>query len=186
MAERVCPVWVGYLLASPIRKIFQNPHGILAPYVKRGMKVLDVGSAMGFFSLPAAHMVGPDGKVICIDVQDRMLESLEKRARKAGVIERIETRLCRNDSLDLTDLAEAIDFALAFAVVHEVPDASAFFSQIYEALKPEAKILLSEPRGHVSEADFAKSISTAGEIGLRFIERININRSRSAVFEKKS
>jgi len=58
MAEKVCPVWVGYLLASPIRKLFQNPPKILSPYVENGMKVLDIGCVMGFFSLPLARMVG--------------------------------------------------------------------------------------------------------------------------------
>jgi len=61
MAEKVYPVWVGYLLASPIRKLFQNLHKILGHYIEKGMKVLDVGCAMGFFSLPLAGMVGPMG-----------------------------------------------------------------------------------------------------------------------------
>ncbi|MBU1207873.1 MAG: hypothetical protein KKH04_13245 [Proteobacteria bacterium] len=52
MAEHVCPVWVGYLLASPLRKLFQNPKKILEPYVQKDMKVLDVGPGMGFFTLP--------------------------------------------------------------------------------------------------------------------------------------
>ena len=98
MAERVCPVWVGYLLASPVRKLFQNPKKILAPYVEDGMKVLDVGCAMGFFSLPLARMIGSNGKVICVDVQEKMIKSLEKRAQKAGLANRIETRVCRHNS----------------------------------------------------------------------------------------
>jgi hypothetical protein len=48
MAERVCPFWVGYILASPVRKLFQNPSKILKPYIKQNMVVLDLGSAMGF------------------------------------------------------------------------------------------------------------------------------------------
>ena len=67
MAERVCPVWVGYFLTSPIRKLFQNPQKILSPYVENGMKVLDIGC--GFFSLPLAQMVGSKGKAISVDVQ---------------------------------------------------------------------------------------------------------------------
>ena len=43
MAKHVCPVWVGYLLASPLRKLFHNPKKILGPYVEEGMKVLDIG-----------------------------------------------------------------------------------------------------------------------------------------------
>jgi 2-polyprenyl-3-methyl-5-hydroxy-6-metoxy-1,4-benzoquinol methylase len=77
MAKHVCPVWVGYLLSSPIRKLFQDPDKILGPYIKEGMTVLDFGCAMGFFSLPAARMVGSNGKVICIDIQKGMIEKLE-------------------------------------------------------------------------------------------------------------
>lgn len=40
MAEQVCPVWIGYFLLSPLRKLFQNPNKILSPYVKDGMKGL--------------------------------------------------------------------------------------------------------------------------------------------------
>jgi len=48
MAERVCPVWAGYLLASPVRKLFQNPKKILAPYVENGMKVFRYWLCNGF------------------------------------------------------------------------------------------------------------------------------------------
>ena len=99
MAEHVCPLWVGYLLASPVRKLFQDPEKIVGQHVGYGMTVLDIGCAMGFFSLPLAEMVGVQGKVICIDLQERMIEILENRARKAGLSERIETRLCGRDSL---------------------------------------------------------------------------------------
>ena len=76
MSDRVCPVWVGYLLVSPLRRLFHNPEKILGPYVREGMKVLDVGCAMGFFWLPLAGMIGQTGKVVCIDMQERMITSL--------------------------------------------------------------------------------------------------------------
>ena len=50
MAERVCPPWVGYLLASPIRLLLHNPRKILSPYVGDGMTVLEPCPGMGFFS----------------------------------------------------------------------------------------------------------------------------------------
>src|SRR5437867_3779272 len=77
-SHSVCPWWIGYILASPVRKLMHNPHTILAPYVNKGMTVLDFGSAMGFFSIPLAQMVGPAGKVICVDMQEKMLERLKK------------------------------------------------------------------------------------------------------------
>lgn len=72
MAEKVCPVWVGYLLTSPIRKLFQNPQKMLGHYIENGMKVLDVVCAMGFFSLPIVRMGSSNERVICVDMQDRM------------------------------------------------------------------------------------------------------------------
>ncbi len=185
MAEKLCPVWVGYLLASPVRKLSQNPEKILSPYVGKGMKVLDIGCAMGFFSLPLAELVGSNGKVICLDVQQKMISSLEKRVRKAGLSDRIETRLCDHDSLGLDDLKEEIDFALASAVIHEAPDASGFFSETYETIKPNGRFLVVEPKGRVSEKDFKKTVSVAERSGFTVVESPQISRSRAVLLEKR-
>jgi ubiquinone/menaquinone biosynthesis C-methylase UbiE len=184
MPEHVCPVWVGYLLASPLRKLFQDPHKILAPYVRPGMRVLDIGCAMGFFSLPLAQLVGPTGRVVCVDLQEKMLEALRKRARKAGVLERLEPRLCHEQTLGLADLKESIDFALAFAMVHEVPDPERLLAEIGDALKPGARFLVAEPTGHVAAEDFEKTIAVAARQGLTVVETPRIRRSRSALFQK--
>ena len=184
MAEKVCPVWVGYLLASPVRKLLQNPKDILAPYVEEGMKVLDIGCAMGFFSLPLARMIGLSGKVICVDLQEKMINSLKKRAQKAGLANRIETRVCYNNSLGLDDLKEKIDFAFACAVVHEVPDTHTFFSEIYETIKPTGKFLVIEPKGHVSGKNFKKTISIAEQNGFNAIESPRIGRSHTVLLGK--
>jgi len=185
MAERVCPVWVGYLLASPLRKLLQNPNKILGPFIEEGMKVLDIGCAMGFFSLPLAQMVGSKGKVISIDVQEKMVKSLEKRAYKAGLKNRIETRICPRNSLGLHDLAEDIDFALAFAIVHEVSNPSSFFSEIFGTIKRNGRLLVAEPKGHVSEKDFEITVSVAEQSGFRRIEKPDVARSRALLLEKR-
>ncbi|MBN2313261.1 MAG: class I SAM-dependent methyltransferase [Sedimentisphaerales bacterium] len=184
MAERVCPVWVGYFLASPLRKLLQNPKKILGPYISAGTNVLDIGCAMGFFSLPLAEMVGPGGKVICIDVQEEMLASLQKRAQKARVSDNIEARVCSPDSLGLDGLSDHIDFALASAVVHEVPSAKSFFSEIYGAIKPGGRFLVVEPKGHVSQEDFEVTVSHADQAGFRVIDRPKVRRSRTVLLEK--
>ena len=184
MAEHVCPVWVGRLLASPLRRLFNNPKKILGQHVTDGMTALDIGCAMGFFSLALAEMVGVQGKVICIDLQEKMIEVLEKRARKAGLSERIETHLCSKDSLGLGEFIGAIDFALAFAVVHEVPDAGSFFSEIYEAIKPDGKFFVAEPRGHVSENNFDATVSLAVEKGFNEVNRSQTFFDRAVLLEK--
>ena len=184
MAERVCPWWVGYLLASPLRRLFHDPVKILSPHVTRGMTVLDLGCAMGFFSLPMAEMLGPGGRVVCVDLQERMIRRLRKRAARAKVSNRIDTRLCRADSLGLDDLNGTIDFALAFAVVHEVPNAPTLLAEIRSLLRPGGRLLIAEPRGHVRRAAFETTLAAAAEAGLSLIERPEVKRSHAALLER--
>lgn len=184
MAEHTCPVWVGHLLASPLRKLLQRPESILKQHIEPGMTVLDAGCAMGFFSIPMARMVGPRGRIICVDLQERMLRALERRAQRAGVRERLETRACGPKSMNLVDLPGAIDFALAFAVVHEVADPERFLGDIHTALRPGGRLLMSEPTMHVSRELFAESLRLAQQRGFRLLGLQEIKRGRSALLEK--
>ena len=188
MAEHhVCPVWIGYILASPIRKlVWENPEKILRPYVNEAMTVADIGCAMGFFSLPLAKMVGANGKVICVDIQEKMIRKLEKRAAKAGLSDRIKTIINNNESFGLNDFKEKVDFALAIGVVHEVPDSARFFSEINEALKSAGRLLVAEPSGRVSETDFERTVAVAKHNGFEVTDRPQIKRGRTVLLQKKS
>jgi ubiquinone/menaquinone biosynthesis C-methylase UbiE len=179
MAKHVCPWWIGYLLISPIRRLLQNPDKILSPYISEGMTVLEIGPGMGFFTLPAARMVGAGGKVIAIDIQEKMLSALRARAERAGVADSVVTKLCEPESLGVT---EPVDLCLAINVVHEVPDPGALLSQIKAVLKPTGKLLLAEPGGwHVSEKDFQETLALAAKSGLKVIDEPKISRSRAAL-----
>lgn len=184
MADHICPPWVGRLLLSPLRKLVENPKKIFAPFVEEGMVVMEPGCAMGFFTLPLARMVGTEGKIVAVDIQPEMLASLEKRARKAGLIHRIEIREAGPEGLGVDDLAASVDFCSVFHVAHEVPDQNRFFSEISCTLKPGAKVLLIEPGWHVSEEGFELSLSAAAAAGLRMTEHPRIKGDRKALFER--
>ena len=184
MAEHVCPWWIGYLLLSPLRRLYQNPQKMLAPYIEAGAIVLDVGCAMGFFSLDMARMVGAEGKVVCVDLQPKMIKALVRRATKAGLNDRIDHRVCDKNGLGLEGLDGKIDFALAFALVHELPDAEAFFEQIHAALRPGGTCLVAEPKGHVSEKRFEETLAAAEKNGLELGERPQIGRSHAALVSR--
>jgi len=157
--------------------LLYDPEEVLKPYIEEGMDVLDLGCGMGFFSLPIAKMIGGTGRVVCIDLQERMIRGLIRRAKKAGLADRIDARTCRRNSLDVNDLAGKLDFALAFALVHEVPDKERLFSEIYATLKQDRKLLIVEPRGHVSKNDFEKTVSTAQSAGFKVLSDLKIRRS---------
>jgi SAM-dependent methyltransferase len=184
MAHRICPWWIGYFLASPLRKLRQDPRVILAPLVREGMVVLEPGPGMGFFTLELARLVGQGGRVIALDVQPRMLSALRRRARRAGLLERIETRQVQGETLGIGDLAGRADFALAFAMVHEVPDPSRFFAELAAALTRGARVLLAEPTGHVSAPQFDDTLATAARAGLVAERRPAIRSSLAALLVK--
>jgi SAM-dependent methyltransferase len=184
MARLVCPWWLGYVLASPLRRLLQDPARILAPYVHEGMTVLEPGPGMGFFTLELARLVGSSGRVVVVDIQSRMLAGLKRRAARAGLLERVDSRLAAPDSMGLADLAGAVDFALAFAMVHELPAAGPFFSEVAAALKPGACLLLAEPPGHVKAARFEAELQAAAQAGLELVDRPPISRSRTALLKK--
>jgi ubiquinone/menaquinone biosynthesis C-methylase UbiE len=182
--HRVCPWWLGYLLASRLRRFLQNPGEIVAPYVREGMTVLEPGPGMGFFTLEMARRVGASGRVVAVDIQPKMLAVLKRRVGRLGLLERVDARLVPAASMDLSDISGAVDFALAFAVVHEVPDPGAFFKGVSRALKPGACLLLAEPSGHVKAPAFDAELSLAAEAALTPVERPVIKRSHAALLKK--
>jgi len=184
MPHRVCPWWIGYLLASPLRRLQYNPTEILAPYVREGMTVLEPGPGMGFFTLELARLVGASGRVVAVDIQPKMLDRLKRRARAAGLLNRMDVRLAQSDSMGLADLSGAVDFVLAFAMVHEVPSPGGFFAEVSKALKPAAGLLLVEPAGHVKPAEFEAELASAAQAGLVPSGRPAIRRSLAASLKK--
>jgi ubiquinone/menaquinone biosynthesis C-methylase UbiE len=176
----VCPWWLAYTFDNPIRKLFHKPRIMLAPYVKEGMRVMDVGCGMGFFSIGMAKLVGDWGRVFCVDLQSKMLEITKKRARRAGIDQRIVIHRCTPDTLGID---EKVDFILAFYMVHEVRDQTDFFNQLFSNLNPGGKILIAEPKFHVSSGDFQKSLEIAQSNGFKICERPPIRFSLAAVLE---
>ena len=184
MAHRVCPWWVGYFLLCPLRSRTQKPGEILAPYIREGMTVLEPGPGMGYFTLELARLVGTSGHVIAVDIQPKMLKRLKRRAAKTGLQGRLDARAVSPDSMGLDDLNGTIDFTLAFAVVHEFPDAARFFAEVSAASKPGATLLLAEPAGHVKSAEFDAELQSASKAGFLVIARPSISRSQSALLRK--
>jgi len=182
MPEHICPWWYAYSFDHPLRRLFQKQKRIVGPYIEPGMTVLDLGCGMGYFSIAMADMVGPGGRVISLDLQQKMLDILMVRAEKKGLAERIRPVLAASDDLRLDD---KVDFALAMWMVHEVSDKGRFFGQVAKRLKPGAKLLVAEPRFHVSKENLEKSIRKAEENGLRLAARPRVGLSIAALLQKQ-
>ena len=179
--NRVCPWWLCPTFDNPLRRLIHNPEAILDGLVGEGQIALDIGCGMGYFTIPMARMVGPQGWVVAVDLQMKMLERVAQRARRAGVDERIRIHQNTPDGIGLS---EKVDFALAFWMVHEVSEAEAFLGEVSGLLKPGGRFLLVEPRLHVSGAAFRATVEAARGVGLRPEEERKVSLSRAVVLIK--
>jgi SAM-dependent methyltransferase len=161
------PHWlIGYLFLLPLRRLWENPRDILAPWITPGATVLELGPGMGYFSLDLGHLIGADGRLVCAEIQPRMLEVLQRRVDKAGLTDRVDIRRATPDDPNLEDLVEAVDFAFLHNVLHEVADPARVVGKICRALKPGGRLYLTEPVGHVSGELYAWEVRLAQEAGL--------------------
>jgi len=135
-------------------------------------------------SLPA-NFYHPHGRVIAVELQPKMLEVLLRRARKAKLAERIEARQPKGDHLGIEDCLGQVDFSLAFAMVHEVPQPRMVLADIHAALKAGGRCLLAEPAGHVPFKEFEATLALAKEVGFALESRPVIRRSHAALLVKQ-
>lgn len=177
----VCPWQLAPIIDNRLRSLVHNPENIFAPYVARGMTVLDVGCGAGFASLGLARLVGEEGLVIAADLQSKMLSIVKERAVRAGLADRIRIHLC---SPDCIGLREELDFAVAFFMVHEVPDVQTFLEEIYMLLKTSGRFFITEPKIHVSLLAFQHIMRKAQVVGFEIAERPNVRFGQTVLLVK--
>ncbi len=179
----VCPWWLIYTFDNPLRRLVQKPERILQDIVRPGDACLDLGCGIGFFTIPLARIVGPSGSVTAADLQPEMLSGVKRRAEKAGLLSRI-----RFHQVELSGLSfdAEFDLALAFWMVHEVPDQESLLQQICRALKPGGRFLLAEPKGHVRQAAFDRTVDIAEKTGLTKVKPLDVIFSHAVLLINRS
>jgi ubiquinone/menaquinone biosynthesis C-methylase UbiE len=180
--NHVCPWWCCFTFDNIFRRLAQNPDKIMKSYINPGDKILDIGPGQGYFTIPMARMAGESGKVTAIDIQKKMLEFLMIKAEKNKLSERIIPKLIEKEKFEIEEKA---DFALAFWMVHEVPDKKTFFESIYNSLKPGKCLLIAEPFGHVTKKKFDETISITEKAGFSVTGNPDIFFSRAVLLIKK-
>jgi ubiquinone/menaquinone biosynthesis C-methylase UbiE len=176
-----CPWWICFTFDNFLRRMFQNPDKIMAAYIREGNAVLDIGPGMGYFTIAIAKLAGLSGRVIAADLQRHMLDSIQRRATKAGVQDLII--LHQTKQVDI-GVIEKVDFCIAFWMVHEVGDRKGLLRQIASIVKPGGKFLIAEPKLHVSQENFSATLNLAVEAGFKIIAQPKIFLSNTALLEK--
>jgi ubiquinone/menaquinone biosynthesis C-methylase UbiE len=111
--------------------------------LKPGMVVADIGAGSGYYSSRMAKRVGPTGHVYATDIQQGMIDLLERRI-KSESLTNMTTVLGGMDDPKL--LPHSIDLAIMVDVYHELQSPQAFLQRLKPAFKPGGRLVLLEYR----------------------------------------
>lgn len=152
----------GPAFLDPILKLFEHPEKIIAPYVRKGHVVADLGSGWGHFSLVLAKMVGPEGKVISVDLAGKCIDSLREKAARRGY-RNIEAHA--SSASDLSFIPDqSVDFVFANGLICSMAvGRQSAVSEMKRILKPNGLAYISlganPPLGYVDQVEWDQILS---------------------------
>ena len=136
------PVSQAGMLITPVRALMHPVRESLASFgVAPGQTILELGPGPGYFSIEAARIAGPEGRLLCLDLQPGMLGLLRNRLAGEGVT---NARLVVADAQRLPLANGAVDRAFLVTVLGEVPDRVAALGELRRVLRPGGVLSLME------------------------------------------
>ena len=145
------------------------------------MTVADIGAGSGVISMLIARQLGKDGQVLAVDIQDEMLQRLQKRCAAAGIT---NVKPVKGTIKSPNLKPGSVDLIVMVDVYHEFSFPYEMTFELAQSLKPGGRIAWVEYRKEdrsvpiklvhkMTEAQVRKEASQP-EFGLRFVETIGV------------
>jgi demethylmenaquinone methyltransferase/2-methoxy-6-polyprenyl-1,4-benzoquinol methylase len=118
--------------------LFRDPDKALnAAGLVTGQKVLEVGCGPGFFTVPAARIIGAAGSILALDVNPLAVEHVRQKIAAAGMTN-AKTMLANAAQTDLPDLG--FDLTFLFGLARPIGDMDKMWIELHRLLKPEGTL----------------------------------------------
>jgi ubiquinone/menaquinone biosynthesis C-methylase UbiE len=136
------PEWMANIIDNPFRRKLQPPEETALRHgIKPGMRVLEVGPGNGAYTQGAAHQIGPEGELVTIDIEPKMIERVKQRIVAEGLTN-IDARVANVYELPFDD--QSFDVIYMIAVINEIPDIPRALAEFHRVLKPTGTLVFSE------------------------------------------
>ena len=132
--------------------------------LRPGMRVADVGCGPGRLTIPIAQALGSDGEVVALDMQEGMLDRMNRRASEAGLA---NVRSIHGGAGEGLLPKGYFDRVMLSTVLGEIPERERALREIHEALKPGGFLLVFEILGDPHYQFQSKVRELAAAVGLR-------------------
>jgi len=162
-----CPAALAGLVDNPIRQWYMRrvPDRI---NIQPGELVLELGPGPGFFTVEAARRAGPDGRLIAVDIQPKMIALLDQRLLQAGVTN-VETHVA--SAYELPAAEASLDRAFLVTVLPEIPNPQRALAELHRTLKPGGVLSITEEFLDPDYPLAAETIRRVEAAGFRLAER---------------
>jgi ubiquinone/menaquinone biosynthesis C-methylase UbiE len=145
-----------------LREIFgDRRQRLVEAGVKEGQTILDYGCGIGSYAIPAAQIVGTEGRVYALDMHPLAIETVQRRARK----ENLPNVKTIHSDLDTGLADQTVDVVLLYDVFHMVPDQPALLRELHRVLKPGGR--LSVLPDHMANDELLSAMNRGNLFGLQ-------------------
>jgi len=135
-----CPASLSWILDNRLR--FRTVNRMLENVgIQPGETVLELGPGPGVFTVEAARQAGPQGKLVAVDIQPKMIAQVDRRVQQAG-LRNVETHVASAYELPLPDAS--VDRAFLITVLMEIPDPNRALAELHRVLKPGGVLSITE------------------------------------------
>jgi ubiquinone/menaquinone biosynthesis C-methylase UbiE len=139
------PAVIGRFLDSDLRRKLQSPDVIIKRSgIEKNMKILEIGCGSGAFTTYVARVVGKQGEIYALDIQQEMLDQLNKKLKDHRNSDITNIKLINASAYKLPFQNNTFDLIYMISVFQEIPNGAKSLAEVKRVLKPRGILAISE------------------------------------------